>query len=66
VEIIKILLDKAMCVDLKNAKDSSPLHLSALNGNLETTNALVRRDAPLNISNEFCATSLMLADSNGN
>jgi ankyrin repeat protein len=33
VEIIKILLDKGMSVDLKNAKDSMPLRFSASKGN---------------------------------
>jgi ankyrin repeat protein len=40
VEIIKFLLDKGMCVDLTNTEDSTPLHLSAFNGNLEATKLL--------------------------
>jgi len=41
LEIISILLDKGMYVDLTNAENSMPLHLSALTGNLEAMKALV-------------------------
>jgi hypothetical protein len=36
-----------MSVDLTNAEDSIPLHLSALIGNLAATKALCKRGAPL-------------------
>ena len=47
MEIIKILLDKGMS-DLTNVEDSTPLHLSALIGNLEAMKTICERDAPLN------------------
>jgi ankyrin repeat protein len=65
VEIIKILLDKGMPVDLTNAADSTPLHISALEGNLEATKALVERGASLNSANKNGDTPLMLAACSG-
>ena len=47
VEITKILLDKGMSVDLINAENSVPLHISALIGNLEAMEALCKRGVPL-------------------
>ena len=66
MEFIKILLDKEMSVDVTNVKDSTPLHLSALHGNLEATNTLVVRGAAINHTNIFGDTPLMLAVYNGN
>jgi len=60
VEIIKILLNKGMSADLKNANDSRPLHFSASKGNLEATKALVERGAPLNNANKNSAIPLIL------
>jgi protein phosphatase 1 regulatory subunit 12C len=50
-----------MSVDLTNTEDDTPLHLSALNGNLEATKTLVERGAPLNNANENGFTPLLLA-----
>jgi len=60
VEIIKIVLNKGMSVDLKNANDSRPLHFSASKGNLEATKALVERGARLNNTNKNGAIPLIL------
>jgi ankyrin repeat protein len=60
VEIIRILLDKEIYVDLTNAEESVPLHLSALTGNLEATKVCVKRGAPLNNANKDGATPLLL------
>jgi hypothetical protein len=46
---------------LTNAEDSTPLHLSALIGNLEATKALGERGAPLNNSDNDGETPLFLA-----
>ena len=61
MEIIKILVDKGMSVNLTNAGDSTPLHLSALIGNLEATKALSERGAPLNNPDNDGETPLFLA-----
>jgi len=54
-----------MSVDLTNAEDSTPLHLSALNGNLEATKFLVGRGAALNKTNKSGYTPLMMAETYG-
>jgi ankyrin repeat protein len=54
-----------MPVDLRNADDSTALHLSAAKGNLEATKALVERGAAMNNTNLFYVTPLMCAASNG-
>jgi ankyrin repeat protein len=61
VEIIKILLDKGMSVDMTNADDYTPLHISAAKGNLEATKVLVERGADLNKANKYGNTPLIVA-----
>jgi ankyrin repeat protein len=61
VEIIKILLDKEMCVDLSKADDFTPLHVSALYGNLEATKTFVESGAVLDKANEDCFAPMILA-----
>jgi ankyrin repeat protein len=48
-----------MTVDLTNAIDDTPLHLSTLNGNLEATKTLVER------GNKYVLTPLLLAANYG-
>jgi ankyrin repeat protein len=59
LEIIRILLNRGMSVDLTNAEDSTPLHLSAVTGNLEAVKARIERGAPLNNANKDGATPLL-------
>jgi ankyrin repeat protein len=59
LEIIRILLDKGMYVDLTNAEDSTPLHLSAVTDNLEAMKAHVERGASLNNTDKDGATLLL-------
>jgi len=50
-----------MSVDLTNAEDFTPLHLSTLTGNLEATKALCERGAPLNNADKDGENPLHLA-----
>jgi ankyrin repeat protein len=59
LETIRILLDKGMYVDLTNAEDSTPLHVSAVTDNLEAMKAHVERGAPLNNDNKGGTTLLL-------
>jgi ankyrin repeat protein len=54
-----------MSVAVTNAEDSTPLHFSALNGNLEARKTLVERRALLNKANKNGDTLLRLAARNG-
>ena len=54
-----------MSVDLTNAEDSTPLHVSASQSNLEATKALVERSASLTSTNTYGATALLMAVNNG-
>jgi ankyrin repeat protein len=59
LETVRILLDKGMYVDLTNAEDSTPLHLSAVNDNLEAMKVHVVSGAPLKNANKDGATLLL-------
>jgi ankyrin repeat protein len=48
VVIIKLLLDKGISVTLTNTIESTPIHISAELGHLETTKSLVDRGAAVN------------------
>ena len=52
MEIIKILLDKGICVDLTITYVHTLLHVSAKCGNLEATKTLVGRGAAFNNPDE--------------
>jgi ankyrin repeat protein len=55
-----------MPCDLANPTGSTPLHLSAQEGYLEATKALVKTGAALNGRDEFGDTLLLLASNPGN
>lgn len=60
MDIIKLLLEKGRSVNLTNTRNNTPLHLSAVYGNLEATETLVRRGAALNAINIFGFTLINL------
>jgi ankyrin repeat protein len=49
-----------MSVDLKNSNNSTPLHLSAQDGNLDATKSLVQSGAAINSTNKFGTAPLQL------
>jgi len=64
--IVKALIKGGANLNLQDWQSNTPLHLAAINGNLEVFDALIKGRANLNVQNERGDTPLHLAAKSGN